>query len=396
MLTHEQNERLIRVGPGTPCGELLRRYWQVLCPATEITTAKPKKRIRILGEDLLVFRSADGKLVCIEEHCSHRSVSLYRGFVEDGGIRCCYHGWKFDCNGRCIERPFETSEAPAAANLRTYPLETLGGMIFAYMGPDPAKAPPLPRWDVLVRPDRARKVFILPIHNCNWLQIQENSVDTVHSYYLHGHMAKEDGVKLTAVSAFFYRRIVGYDWRTCEWGVEKVLKYNGKPEIEVRPPLLFPNLLRLPRASGDTLHFRVPVDDEHTRVIIFEAYPAPADEVTPPDETPYVYEYDPPGWDDDAELNSVRRQDRVAWETQGVIADRSREVLGASDRGIVLFRRMLAEQIDRVERGEDPTVAVVAESDRETMIDFSPATLTWDWADLQSRTIWGAELEPMA
>lgn len=394
MLTHEQNERLIRVGPGMPCGELLRRYWQVLCPVAEITAAKPKKRVRILGEDLLVFRSGDGTLVCIEEHCSHRAVSLYRGFIEDGGIRCCYHGWKFDCSGRCVERPFEMSEAPVAANLRTYPVETLGGLIFVYMGPDATKAPPLPRWDILVRPGRSRKVFFLPIHDCNWLQIQENSVDTVHSYYLHGHMAKEDGVKL-AGGTFFYRRVVSYDWRTCKWGVEKVLKYTGEPEIEVRPPLIFPNLLRLPHGKGDTLHFRVPVDDEHTRVIVYEADPAGPDEVTPPDETPYVYEFDPPGWDEDARLDSVRRQDRIAWETQGVVADRSREVLGASDRGIVLYRRMLSEQIDRVERGEEPTVAVIAECDRDTMIDFSPATLTWDWADLRHRTIWGTELEPV-
>jgi 5,5'-dehydrodivanillate O-demethylase len=393
MLTHEQNERLTRVGPGTPCGELLRRYWQALCPVTELSTSKPKKRVRILGEDLLVYRSAEGKLLCIEEHCSHRAVSLYRGFIEDGGIRCCYHGWKFDCSGRCIERPFETSEAPAAANLRAYPVETLGGIAFVYMGPDPAKAPPLPRWDVLARTDRPRKILVVPIHNCNWLQIQENTVDSVHSYYLHGHMAKEEGVDLEGGSVFFYRHIVSYDWRTCEWGVEKVLKYNGAPEIEVRPPLIFPNVLRIPQGPGDTLHFRVPVDDEHTRIIRAELHPAGSGEIVPGDETPHEYEFDPPDWDDDAELNTFRRQDRVAWETQGTIADRSREVLGASDRGIVLYRRMLSEQIERVERGEDPTVAVIAESDRDRMIDFSQGALTWDWADLKNRTMWGVERE---
>lgn len=393
MLNQEQNERLTRVGPGTPCGELLRRYWQALCPVTEITAEKPKKRIRILGEDLLVFRSAERTLVCIEEHCSHRSVSLYRGFIEEGGIRCCYHGWKFDCSGRCVERPFEISEPPAAANLRTYPVEALGGIVFVYMGPDPAKAPPLPRWDVLVRPDRPRKIVVVPIHDCNWLQIQENTVDSVHSYYLHGHMAKEDGVKLPGGSAYFYRHIVGYDWRTCEWGIEKVLKYNGRPEIEVRPPLIFPNILRIPQGPGDTMHFRVPVDDEHTRIIRAEINPAGTGNAVPGDETPFEYEFDPPGWDDDAELDTFRRQDRIAWETQGVVTDRSREVLGASDRGIVMYRRMLGEQIDRVERGEDPTVAVIDERDREKMIDFSPVTLTWDWADLKNRTIWGAKPE---
>jgi 5,5'-dehydrodivanillate O-demethylase oxygenase subunit len=396
VLTHEQNERLTRVGPGTPCGELLRRYWQALCPVAEITSSKPKKRVRILGEDLVVYRSAEGELVCIEEHCSHRGVSLYRGFIEEGGIRCCYHGWKFDCSGRCIERPFETSETPAAANLRTYPVETLGGIAFAYMGPDPAKAPPLPRWDVLARTDRPRKILTVPIHNCNWLQIQENTVDSVHSYYLHGHLANAEGVDLQGgKSAFFYRHIVAYDWRTCEWGVEKVLKYDGAPEIEVRPPLIFPNVLRIPEGPRQALHFRIPVDDEHTRIIRVDIHPPESGEIVPGDETPFAYEFDPPDWDDDGELNTFRRQDRVAWETQGVIADRSREVLGASDRGIVLYRRMLSEQIDRVERGEAPTVAVVAERDRDRIIDFSQETLTSDWAQFKSRSMWGVQREPV-
>lgn len=395
MLTHEQNERLTRVGPGTPCGELLRRYWQPLCPVSEITPGKPKKRVRILGEDLLVFRSAEGELVCIEEHCSHRSVSLYRGFIEDGGIRCCYHGWKFDCHGRCVERPFESSEAPAAANLRTYPVEKLGGLIFAYLGPDPGHAPPLPRWDILVRSDKPRSILIMPIHDCNWLQIQENTVDSVHSYYLHGHMAKVDGITLNGGSAYFYRHITGYDWRVCEWGVEKVLKYDSAPEVEVRPPLIFPNILRIPERPRDTIHYRVPVDDEHTRIIHVDLWPEGHAEIKPADETPFTYEFDP-AWGDDSRLDTFYRQDRVAWETQGTITDRSREVLGASDRGIVLFRRMLSEQIDRVERGEDPTVAVVRDQDRDKIIDFSPATLSWDWADLSNRTAWGAEREPVA
>jgi 5,5'-dehydrodivanillate O-demethylase len=395
MLTSEQNERLTKVGPGTPCGNLLRQYWQVLCPVAEITAARPKKRIRILGEDLLLFRSAEGELVCIEEHCSHRNVSLYRGFIEEGGIRCCYHGWKFDCSGQCIERPFETVEPPPAAHLKTYPLATLGGLVFAFMG---AGTPPvLPRWDVLVREDRPRSILVMPIHQCNWLQIQENTVDSVHSYYLHGHMARLDNVDLKdgAQGAFYYRTITAYDWRTSDLGIEKVLKYSDAPEIEVRPPLIFPNILRIPEGPREALHFRVPVDDENTRIIHVELLPAESAEVLPADATPFRYDPDGP-IGDDVELNSFYLQDRVAWETQGVIADRSREVLGASDRGIVLFRRMLAEQIDRVERGEAPTVAVISPADRERMIDFSRDTLEWSWAEFKSRTMWDRATEPVA
>jgi 5,5'-dehydrodivanillate O-demethylase len=210
-------------------------------------------------------------------------------------------------------------------------------------------------------------------------------------------MAKNDGLDLRGGrSAFFYRHIVSYDWRTCEWGVEKVLKYNEAPEIEVRPPLIFPNLLRIPEGPREALHFRIPVDDEHTRIIHVDLMPPGSAEIQPDDETPFVTEVDPPDWGEESELDTFYRQDRVAWETQGVIADRSREVLGASDRGIVLYRRMLSEQIDRVERGEEPTAAVVAEADRDRIIDFSPGTLAWDWADLKNRTMWGVEREPVA
>ena len=397
MLTTEQNDRFTKVGPGTPCGELLRRYWQPLCPAAEVTASKPKKRIRVLGEDLLVFRSAEGTLVCIEEHCSHRNVSLYRGFIEEGGIRCCYHGWKFDCSGKCIERPFETAEPPAAANMRTYPVETLGGLIFAYMGPDPAKAPPLPRWDVLARTDRPRTVLVTPIHDCNWLQIQENTVDSVHSYYLHGHMAKEDNVDLQgARSPYYYRHIIAFDYRPCEWGIEKALLYDSAPELEVRPPLLFPNILRIPEGKREAMHFRVPVDDEHTRIIRVHLHAAGDGEIVPGDETPFAYEFDPPEWSEDSELNTFRRQDRIAWETQGEIADRSHEVLGASDRGIVMYRRMLAEQIDRVEKGLAPTVAVVSDDRRNETIDFTRGALRDDWPEFKNRTMFDVQKESVA
>jgi 5,5'-dehydrodivanillate O-demethylase len=394
MLTSEQNDRLTKVGPGTPCGNLLRQYWQALCPVAEITVERPKKRVRILGEDLLLYRSAEGELVCIEEHCAHRNVSLYRGFIEKGGIRCCYHGWKYDCTGRCIERPFETTEPPPAANMKTYSVATLGGIVFIYMGT--GRPPVLPRWDVLARDDRPRHILVMPIHDCNWLQIQENTVDSVHSYYLHAQMAEEEGVDLKGGrSAFFNRHIVAYDWRVCEWGVEKVLKYNGDPLIEVRPPLIFPNILRIPEGPREALHFRVPVDDGKTRIIHVELLAAGSAELHAADATPFHYEPDYP-LGDEIELDTFYLQDRAAWETQGVVTDRTREVLGASDRGIVLFRRMLSEQIDRVEHGEAPTVAVIRDSEASRTIDFSRDKLDWSWAEFKSRTMWDNAKEPVA
>lgn len=379
MLTHEQNERLTQVGPGTPGGELLRRYWQALCPTKELAAEPHRKRIRVLGEDLVVFRDEQGGYFCTQERCAHRSASLYFGYLESDGLRCCYHGWKFDCtSGACIERPFETAAPHAGLAIRTYPVQQLGGLLFVYMGPDPQAAPLLPRWDVLVRDDRPRKILVMPLHHCNWLQIQENTADTVHTYYLHGHRAMlQSNGKPDRSALYFYRPITAYDWRTSEWGVEKTCQYGGEnPEIEIRPPLIFPNILRIPEGPVEALHFRVPVDDERTLIIWVGLAPAGSGPILPDDQTPYVYDFDPPGLTvEQVSLTTFYGQDRVVWETQGAITDRSKENLGATDRGIVLFRRMLAEQIDRVERGEEPNVAVVRDPEKNRIIEFENATV---------------------
>jgi len=376
MLTPQQNERITKVGPGTPCGELMRRYWQAVCPTAELSGAVRKKRIRILGEDLVVFRADDGTFKCVTERCPHRSASLFFGFIEPDGIRCCYHGWKYDCDtGQCVERPFETTPPHAGIRVTSYPVEAYGGLLFVYMGPDRAKAPLLPHWDVLARDDRPKKIRIMPVHKCNWLQIQENTADSVHTYYLHGHALMMAGIDLPGRD-YFYRPIVSYDWDTSEWGVEKTIEYGGEqPEVEIRPPLIFPNILRIPEGPVEAIHFRVPIDDEHTRIIWVGLLPEGAGPVSSPESVPFAYEVDPPNTSiEEVDQTNFYGQDRVVWETQGVVTDRSIEILGASDRGIVLFRKMLLEQIDRLERGEDPTVAVVRDPEKNRIIDFPSAS----------------------
>jgi 5,5'-dehydrodivanillate O-demethylase len=381
MLTPQENERLTRVGPGTPCGELLRRYWQVLCPTKELSGEARKKRVRILGENLLVFRRDDGGFACIAEQCAHRSASLYFGFIEPDGIRCCYHGWKYDAaTGACIERPFETSAHHPGLDLRAYPVQQLGGLLFVYMGPDPQTAPPLPKWDVLARTDRPRTIAILPDHKCNWLQIQENTVDSVHTYYLHGEFAAVEGLATRGVAEYYHRPIVGYDWAPCAWGIEKSISYGGEhAETEIRPPLIFPNILRIPVGPVESMHFRVPIDDLRTRIVWVGLMPPEAGAPTPDAEVPFEVRVDPPDLPIEAyDVSTVWQQDRVVWETQGEVADRTREHLGATDRGIVLFRRMLGEQIDRVARGEAPSVAVVPLERRDEIIAFESATRPWN------------------
>jgi 5,5'-dehydrodivanillate O-demethylase len=381
MLSKEQNERLTRVGPGTPCGELLRRYWHAVCPSAEITADKPKKRVRIMGEDLLVLRAPDGRVTCVEERCPHRRASLYLGFLEPDGIRCCYHGWKFDFGGQCVEQPFEPKKFCNRVRLRSYPVQKLGGILFVYMGPDPTKAPPLPRWDVLVRCDRPRVINVFPDHNCNWMQIQENTADSVHTYYTHGHMSAVLDLPAQYMGGYFYRPILEYDWKVCEWGIEKTLVYGGdKPEIEIRPPLIFPTLLRIPEGPIEAMHFRVPIDDDRTRIIWVGLLPETAPVPKPESENadvPVRYAAENSLGNGEYDLSDFYGQDRAVWETMGVTADRWRETLGASDRGVVMYRRMLAEQIDRVERGEEPTVGVVRDADKNRIIEFLSASKPW-------------------
>lgn len=378
MINAEQNERLTRVGPGTPGGELLRRYWQPLCPAAEITAGQPKKRLRIMSENLFVFRDGQGRIGCVEEFCKHRGASLYYGYVEECGIRCCYHGWMYDTQGRCVEQPFEPkgSRLKDEIRLKSYPVQALGGLLFAYMGPDPARAPLLPRWDVLAREDGKREIKMFPTHHCNWLQIQENTADSTHTYYLHGVM---DGVLgLKHPFAPYYRRpIEKLEFSYCEWGIDKVIVYGGDvPETEIRPPLIFPNMLRIPNGPMEVMHWRVPIDDTSTRIVFVAFTPAPdgSARTREGDAIPYVYLAAMKTPDGEYDLKTFFSQDQMAQESQGAIYDRTNENLGVSDRGIVLFRKMLLEQMARVEKGEDPTVAAVRDPARNRMIEFPGIT----------------------
>src|SRR5262249_51427530 len=170
MTTQQQNERLTRVGLGTPMGNLLRRYWHPIGTETELAR-EPVQRVRFFGEDLTLFRSASGGYGLVDDRCPHRCMSLEYGIPEEKGLRCAYHGWLFDANGRCLEQPFEGLTHPEGRykdeiKIKSYPCQALGGLVFAYFGPSPV--PLLPRWDVLVREDldRAVELHMLP---CNWL-----------------------------------------------------------------------------------------------------------------------------------------------------------------------------------------------------------------------------------
>lgn len=369
MLSREMNEMLTRVGPGTPGGELLRRYWQPVCIASEITEDKPKIRVRVMDEDLVVFRTEEGGYGCLAESCAHRGCSLYYGFIEKGGLRCAYHGWKFDVNGNCLEQPFEPKGSKYKEQVcqTSYPVQKLAGLLFIYMGPEPA--PLLPRWDVLVRQDGHLKLQKHPILECNWLQAQENSVDTVHTYYLHGHTMH---LKNKSLAKYYYRPIEKYDFEVCEWGIIKRRTYKGEEakEQEVGHPAVFPNMLRVPEGPIHAFHWRVPINDRRT-MIFWAGFRPTEDGSIPerPEEPPVEYLPSLKTEDGEYDMESFPSQDKMAWETQGPIYDRTKEHLGASDRGVALLRKMLREQIEIVQNGGEP-MALIRDPKKNEMIDF--------------------------
>src|SRR5581483_11925229 len=169
-MRQEENELLTRVGRGTPGGELLRRYWHPVAAVAELTEQKPIKPIKVLGEELVVYRDKSGRYGMVAKQCPHRHASLAYGSVENDGIRCRYHGWKFSETGRCLESPAE--KGPADITHTAYPVQELGGMLFGYMGPAPA--PALPRWDVMAWERGERRIERHSVLNCNWLQAMEN------------------------------------------------------------------------------------------------------------------------------------------------------------------------------------------------------------------------------
>lgn len=379
-LSEEMNLRLTQVGPGTPGGALLRRYWMPICPAAEITAERPKKRVRMLGEDLVVYRDGSGRYGLVPEACPHRGASLAYGFIEEDGIRCAYHGWKFDVSGACIEQPFERNSEklrPLACR-PAYVVQALAGMLWGYLGPAPA--PLLPRWEMLVSTKGVREITVLPMHNCNWLQAQENSVDPVHTYYLHAQTLLRQPPEVRAPFArsiaYFSRPIEDYEFELVHepaWtGIRKIRHYGGdRPEREGGHPAIFPHVLVAPQDYGLVMHFRLPVDDTHTRIFWVGLAPSDGGEPIdqPDDRIPVSYLPHPLRPDGEYDVTTFANQDLMAWETQGPRYDRRHELLGASDRGVTMLRKLLREQIDLVEAGGEP-VGVIRDPAINDIISF--------------------------
>jgi 5,5'-dehydrodivanillate O-demethylase oxygenase subunit len=366
MLTAEENQLLTQVGPGTPGGELLRRYWQPVGVAEELTPTNPTKRIRLMGEDLILYLGQDGSYHLIEEECPHRGVSLYYGHVEGCSLRCAYHGWLFDENGQCTETPFEPANSMMKYGMRqrSYPVERRRGLLFAYLGPLPA--PLLPNWDVIARNDGTHKIEIHPLLEANWVQVQETNIDPTHNTYLHYKWNHRLGL-----SPEWQFRPIELNFEINEWGIVKRRNFGGEGGYrEEGHPAIFPNILRHSSGRGPIdLFWRVPTDDTHTQIFWLGFYPSADGSIQAVDDPPveYIELKNERGF---FHMSSFSSQDAMAWETQGPVRDRSREHLGVSDKGVIMFRQLLKQQIDLVREGGDP-MALVRDPEQNQLISFS-------------------------
>ena len=351
-----EDSELTHVGPDTACGEYMRRFWQPVCFSDELKDLPLK--VRILGEDLVAFRDQSGEVGLLELHCPHRGTSLEFGLVGQKGIRCCYHGWLFDCDGTILETPGEPADSTLKDRLfhGAYPVHEAFGLVFAYLGP-PEEKPPFPIYDSLVR----KGFRVMPgqkwSYPCNWLQIMENTMDPAHTAFLHtiisgavftdefGVLPALDFVETPIGMIYVATRRVGDNvWARM---VEGIL-----PNLQQVAPLSETGRREHPFSGPMMTRWLVPIDDTNTMFI----------------ELRHLTETDdnPPWWVDRTQMmpgqiamdsyeeGQRHPGDYEAQVSQRPIAIHGLEHLSETDRGVSMFRNQVRRGIRAVHAGKDP------------------------------------------
>ena len=391
----QEDTELTHTGPRTPCGEYLRRFWQPICFTDELRDLPV--RVKILGEELVVFRDFQGSIGLLELHCPHRGTSLEFGLISQRGIRCCYHGWLFDVDGAILETPGE----PASSTFRdrlchgAYPIHEYNGIVFAYMGP-PEERPAFPLYDSFGRPGyrllAGRKYY----YPCNWLQILENAMDPVHTAFLHtivsgsqftdefGKVPELDVAETPVGMIYMATRRVGDNiWARM---VENVL-----PNLQQVAPIWENGHVEHPFSGPMMSRWIVPVDDTNTMFIEFRhvsetasATPdwwADRDVMLPGQLAAEAYE-----------VSQRRPGDYEAQVSQRTVAIHGLEHLGATDRGVIMFRQQLRQGIRAVKAGKTPdgpnrdAGAITATYCNDTVVRVPPAPLAEEDQQLMRAT----------
>ena len=443
-----QNQLITRIGPGTPCGELMRRYWQPVALLAEFDAqfdprmqGRPLKAVRLLGQDLVLFQDGQKRWGLLDRDCPHRGADLAFARFEGDGIRCPFHGWKFDVNGRCLETPAEPAVDSQASTLcqrvqqRSYPVQVLSGVLFAWLGPEDMTPPALPAFDCFAAP--ASHTFVFKgIWNGNWLQAFEVGIDPAHPSFLHRYLFDEDtpndGAQDNPAGRQFRSNTAGAVNGEA-WPMTRVMREFCAPEIQfedVAPGLT--RLIALRAINSDLMHVRVthaafphtfviplsptvtitqlhaPIDDTHTAwYSFFTSYAGPLDHhamreqrlqgTTLPDYVPKQGRHN--NWGFNAQEQQQRTflgmgeedinvHDQWAVESMGDIADRTREHLGLSDKVIMANRRTLIKAIQTVQSGGTPPMVLnaaqaMALPSPDTVDCFAPRA---DW-----QAVWQAQ-----
>jgi 5,5'-dehydrodivanillate O-demethylase len=330
-------------------GALLRRYWTPIGGASELD-ANPIKAVRLLGENLVLYRDLSGRYGLVDRHCPHRRADLSYGWVEETGIRCSYHGWLMDQTGQCIEQPYEDTASPrpskAGCKIAGYPVRELAGLLWAYMGPPPV--PELPVWEPFTWQNGFREIVLADVP-CNFFQCQENSIDPVHFEWMHDNwslrLKNQNGVVPKHLKLKFEEFEHGFVYKRVREGQSEHDRYWTVGRVALWPIGFF---------LGSHFEWRVPVDDENTLSVgwFFVRVPKERD--------PYVQERVPtwrsPIKDENGRWISshVINQDIVAWVGQGAISDRTKENLRSSDVGVTMMRQRFFEEMEKVKQGQDP------------------------------------------
>ncbi len=358
-----QDQRLTQVGPGTPGGEYLRRFWHPFLIASELKDTP--KAVRLLGEDLVLFRDRGGRLGLLHKHCSHRGTSLEFGIPAERGIRCCYHGWLFDVDGTILETPAEPEGSRIRANFcqGAYPVREYNGLIFAYMGP-PELTPEFPIYDTFGYPEGNRLVPLKLELPCNWVQISENAADPIHNAFLHVIVSGAQFAPTFAIMPALEfvesplgficsatRRVKDFVFiRASDMIMPNVAQFIGGTNLIEKEEIAVCAFLT---------RWAVPLDDHNSLYIGFTCF----NDVTNPagrirEETIGIGKLNLIGQTADRPYEERQREpgDYDAIASQGPIADRQSEHLGVTDRGVVMFRRLLARGINEVEEGKPPAL----------------------------------------